>query len=214
MTIPKWISWAGLAAMIGGLIAILLTPPFAIAGDTAYHIFDVPPFWMHSLKPALTPLLTFAPPVAVYNTYGRMFDLVYLLFLPAMFGLHHLHQGVRGRIEKWGFAVVVIGLIAAFIGVAGDYWVEGVVFYFSEIFGLLLMPVGTTLYGVAILRSGVVPRWCGWLLVSCLPGTFVFSLLIPHIPSGQTFLFAVSWLMMGLVLLFNKGVQLEKHGAG
>jgi len=206
MDTPKWISWAGLAAILGGLTAIILTAPFATAYFSAYPGFDIPPFWLPLLKPALRPLLTFAPPVEVYNVYGRIFDLVYLLFLPAAFGLHHLHQGASSRIEKWGFGILVVGLLATFIGVAGDYWADRAGFLI-EALGLLTLAIGATLYGVALLRSKVIPSWCAWLLVACGPGTFVFFPLIRHIPSGPTFLFAISWLIVGCMLLFKKGVR-------
>lgn len=202
-TPAKWISWAGLGAILGGLIAIVLTAPFATAYFSAYPGFDVPPFWLQSAKSVFASLLTFASPVEVYNTYGRIYNLVYLLFLPAVFGLHHLHQGTSSRVEKWGFGILVVGLVASFIGVAGDYWADGVTF-FIELLGLLTLSIGATLYGVATLRSKVVPSWCAWLLVVCGLGAFVFFPLIGHIPSGPTFLFAVSMLIMGFVLLFKQ----------
>jgi hypothetical protein len=212
---PKWVSWAGLAALLGGLTAIILTAPFATAYFSAYPGSDIPPFWLPRLKPTLEPLLTFVSPVMVYNVYGRIFNLVYLLFLPAAFGLHHLHQEASSRIEKWGFAILVVGLLATFIGVAGDYWADGAGF-FIELLGLLTLAIGATLYGVALLRSKVVPSWCAWLLVACGPGVFVFFPLIGHIPSGPTFLFAIAWLIVGYILLFKQGIrpQLEKQGAG
>jgi hypothetical protein len=212
---PKWISRAGLAAILGGAMAIILTAPFATAYFSAYPGFDVPPFWLQSAKLTLHPLLAFASPVEAYNIYGRIFDLVYLLFLPAVFGLHQLHQGASSRIEKWGFAILVVGLLATFIGVAGDYWADGAGFPI-ELLGLLILNIGATLYGIALLRSKVVPSWCAWLLVACGPGVFIFFLLIGHIPSSPTFLFAITWLMVGYILLFKQGIrpQLEKKGAG
>jgi len=212
---PKWISWAGLAALLGGLTAIILTAPFATAYFSAYPGFDIPPFWLPRLKSELGSLLTFASPVVVYNVYGRIFNLVYLLFLPAAFGLHHLHQGASSRIERWGFAILVVGLLATFIGVASDYWADGAGF-FIELLGLLTLAIGATLYGVALLRSKVVPSWWAWLLAACGPGVFVFLPLIGHIPSGPTFLFAIAWLIVGYMLLFKQGIrpQLEKQGAG
>ncbi len=39
MDTPKWITWAGLAAIVGGLMAIILTPPFATAYFSAYPGF-------------------------------------------------------------------------------------------------------------------------------------------------------------------------------
>lgn len=206
MDTPKWIPWAGLAAILGGLMAIVLTVPFASAYFSAYPGYDVPPFWLQWVRPMLRPFLTFESSVEVYNTYGRIYDFVYLLCLPAVFGLHHLHQGVSSRIEKWGFGLLVVGMLTTFIGVAGDYWANGAGF-FIELLGLLTLSIGTTLYGVAMLRSRVIPRWCGWLLVSCLPGAFIFTVLIGHIPSGPTFLSAVSWLIVGSRLLFKRGIR-------
>ena len=205
MDTPKWIPWAGLAAILGGVTAVILTPPFATAYFSAYPGFDIPPFWLSLLRPALRSVLAFGPPIAVYNVYGRIFEFVYLLFLPAAFGLHRLHQGAGSRIEKWGFAILVVGLLGAFIGVAGDYWADGAGF-FIELLGLLAMVIGATVYGVAVLRSKVIPGWCAWLLIACGPGTFGFFPLIGHIPSGPTFLFAISWLIVGGMLLFKKGV--------
>ncbi len=215
MDTPKWISWAGLAAILGGAMAITLTAPFAAAYFSAYPGSNAPPFWLQSAKLTLQPLLAFASPVEAYNTYGRIFDLVYLLFLPVVFGLHQLHQGASSRMEKWGFVILVIGLLATFVGVAGDYWANGTGFPI-ELLGLLILNIGATLYGIALLRSKAVPGWCAWLLVACGPGVFVFFPLIGHVPSGPTFLLAIAWLMVGYILLFKQGMlpQLEKKRAG
>lgn len=209
-------------------MAIALTPPFVTAYFSAYPGHNVPPFWIDSLKPALGSLLTFASPEVVYDVYGRVFDVVYLLFLPAAFGLHHLHQGASSRIEKGGFGILVVGLLASFIGVAGDYWANGAGF-FMELLGLLILAIGATLYGVALLRSKVIPSWSAWLLVACGPGAFVFvpltamSSLPTYLyaislgfPEGPTFLFAISWVILGSMLFFNRGIrpQFEKQGAG
>jgi len=212
---PKWITWAGLAAIVGGLTAIILTAPFATAYFSAYPGFDIPPFWLPRLRPTLDSLLTFASPKMVYDFYGRIFNIVYLLFLPAAFALHHLHREASSRVEKWGFAILVVGLLATFVGVAGDYWADGAGF-FIELLGLLAITIGATLYGVVLLRSKVVPSWCAWLLVACGPGAFIILPLIGHIPSGPTFLFAIAWSVVGYILLFKQGIrpQLEKQGAG
>lgn len=203
MNAPKWLSWAGYAAIIGGATAIVLTPPFATAYFSAYPGYDIPPFWVQPLRPALSPLLIFASPVTVYNLYGRIFDLIYLLMLPVVFGLHDLHRGRPSRLENAGFGILVVGLMTTFIGVAGDYWANGLTFLLS-LLGLLVLAVGTTLYGVSLLRSRVLPGWCAWLFIADLPAAFIFQLLIWHIPSGPTFPFAVSWLIAGYVLLQEK----------
>jgi hypothetical protein len=213
MNLPKWLSWAGFSAMLGSSIAILLTAPFAIAYYKAYPGFDVPPFWIQPLNTVLTPLLAFSSPENVYNSYGRIFNFVYLLFLPAVFALHHLHRIANGKLEKVAYGILSISLPATFIGVAGDYWMNGAGF-FIEVLGLLALNLGATLYGVVVLRNNLLPKWCGWLMASCFPGLFVFMFLIWHIPSAPTFLIAVSWLILGYIIFSGKGLQIQEQAAG
>lgn len=183
---------------MGGLLAVVLTLPFASAFFVAYPE-DAPPGWIESLRPELGSLLTFSDPYAVYELYGRVYNLVYLLILPAVVGLHHPHRATGSPKETRAFRVLVTGLIATSIGVAGDYWLNGLGFPI-EVLGLLAVIVGTTLYGVATLRSGVLPAWSAWLLIAGGPGAFAGTALIRHIPSGPTLLFAVSWLAVGVLL--------------
>lgn len=201
MDTPRWIPWAGFSAIVGGLLAGVLTVPFASAYYRAYPFEDEsPPRWLASLEPELGSLLTFGSPETVYALYGRTFDVVYLLFLPAVVGVHHLHRESGGRLENWGFRVLVAGLVAAFLGVAGDYWANGAGFPL-ELLGLLIMAIGTTLYGVATLGSGVLPRWSSWFLVAAGPGAIAGGALVSHVPSGPTLLFALSWLAVGVLLV-------------
>lgn len=196
---PRWLRWAGAAAIVGGLLALVLTLPFALAFFRAYPGYDVPPFWLVALQPTLMPLVTFAPPVTVYNLYGRVYNLVYLLFLPATVGLHQLHQGYGRRLERWGYGLLLSGLVMTFLGVAGDYWANGLTFVLS-LLGLLVLAVGTTLYGLVLWRSRVLPRGVDWLFLACLPGVVIGSWLTGHIPSGPTLPFALTWLALGAAL--------------
>jgi len=202
----RFVWWAGVAAIVGGFMAIVLTPPFAIAYFIAYPGFDTVPPWVVDNLLALAPLLAFDTPVAVYNTYGKVFDVVYALFLPAAFALHHLHRHARARLEKVGFGILVVGLTATFLGVAGDYWLDGAGFMI-EFLGLLILALGASLYGIALLRSNRMPRGWSWSLVACGPGSFVSFALIGHVPSGQTFPFAVCWVMLGVLLCFGQGAR-------
>jgi len=198
----KWVPWAGVAAILGGLMAILLTPPFATAYFLAFPGEDPLPFWFEWAEPRLEPLLTFAAQ-DVYETYGRIYNIVYVLFLPAAYALHQLHGEFGAPLESRGFKVVITGLLLTFVGVAGDYWADGAGFGF-EVLGLLILGVGMSMYGLALRRSKVLAMWCAWLFVLCGPGLVVFMLLIGHIPSGPTFPFAVTWLATGGLLLSQK----------
>ena len=76
-------------------------------------------------------------------------------------------------------------------------------------FGLLVMNLGASLSGLAVLRKGGLPHWLRWLLVICFPGLFAVHFLIGHIPSGPTFLFAVAWLALGYQLQVPAGQLLN-----
>lgn len=69
----------GLAAMVGGILGILYAPFYALAYfDTAdgAESLEAPwvAAWAGAVRPALEPLLTFAPPEAVYLTYTMFED--------------------------------------------------------------------------------------------------------------------------------------------
>ena len=203
MTHPRWSVWAGISAMVGGGLAILLTVPFAAAYFRAYPGFDPTPIWLAALQPIVRPLLSFAQPIAVYNTYGRIYDLVYILFLPAALALHHLHRPLDSRLEKIAFWLMIVGLLASFVGVAGDYWADGSGFVL-EFIGLFILATGATLSGIAFLRSRILPRWASWLMLLCLPGYFIWFILVGHIPSGPSFGIALAYIGLGWVLLLGK----------
>lgn len=198
-----WNRWAGVAAIGGGLMAIVLTPPFATAYFLAYPGEDPLPFWFDAAKPRLEPLLTHAAPGTVYEIYGRIYNLVYVLFLPATCVLHQLHIPSASRLEGCGFRVVVSGLMLTIVGVAGDYWANGIGFIL-EVPGLLILGVGMSVYGVALRRSGVLPNSCAWMFVLCGPGLVGFMVLVGHIPSGPTFPLALTWLAVGAALLTRR----------
>jgi len=177
-----------------------MTPPFATAYFLAYPGEDQLPFWFDSVKPRLDPLLTFASRDTVYETYGRIFNLVYLLFLPLVVGLHRAHDDSPSRPEKRGFIVLTCGLVATTIGVAGDYWGNGIGFP-VEFLGLLSMIVGVTMWGVALVRAKVIPVQWAWLMIVCGPGAVALLVLIGHIPSGPSLSFAIVWLLVGCLIL-------------
>ena len=185
--------------MVGGVIAVALTLPFAAAYFQAYPGYDAPPFWLSAVRSGLEPLFTFDTRVTVYNTYGRIFDLVYLLILPGVVGLHSLQQKASSRFGIWAVGVLVIGLVTSFVGVAGDYWADGAG-WGVELAGLLILLVGTTLFGIATKRAKQIPAWSAWLLIIAGPGAIVATGLIGHIPSGPTFLFACAWVVLGYLL--------------
>lgn len=203
---PNRATWAGVAAIIGGLMAIVLTPPFATAYFLAYPGEDPLPFWFEAAEARLEPFVTGA---GVYETYGRIYNLVYVLFLPAAYVLHQLHGPSASRLERRGFRVVITGLGLTIVGVAGDYWANGIGFIL-EVPGLLILGVGMSIYGVALRRSGVLPNSCAWMFLLCGPGLVGFTALVGHVPSGPTFPLALTWLAAGGALLNFEGERVPR----
>lgn len=201
-----WTRWAGVAAIVGGLAAIVMTLPFATAYFLAFPGEDALPIWFASVEPRLNSLLTFSSRDGTYETYGRIYNLVYLLFLPAVGALHRAHARSPSRLEKRGYVVLVSGLVATTVGVAGDYWANGIGFG-VEVLGLLAMMVGVTMYGLAMRRSKVVPGWWAWMFVACGPGGLATMALIGHIPSGPTLAFAIVWVVVGSMFLLGRGMD-------
>lgn len=196
---PNWTKWAGVAALLGGLLSLLLTIPFALAYFQAYPGYGVPPPWLLSFRRPLSTLLAFAPATVVYAIYGRLFGLVYLLFLPGVFGLHQVQQVRPGNAEQWSFRLLVSALVTTWLGVLSDYWANGAGFLL-EVVGLLLLLLSTTLYGIVTLRTAVLPSWSAWPLILAGPAGCVTTLLLGHVPSGPTVTVAIAWMVVGYLL--------------
>lgn len=200
MDVTTQARWAGAAAVVGGLVAVVLTPPFATAFFLAYPGENTLPFWFDGVEDRLGSLITFDSPIPVYETYGRLYNVVYVLFLPLVVVLHRVASG--SVLERRGARVLLTGLGMTTAGVAGDYWLNGLGFPL-EFLGLLTMMVGATMWGLGSRRGKALPRlWC-WLFVACGPGALVTSFLLGHLPSGPTLSFALVWLVVGVSLVLR-----------
>jgi hypothetical protein len=110
------VRWSGLAALLGGLLCLLLTPIQA----SIFSGGDSPPLVL-ATKPLLdladTIYGTFGPRLGLdeYYFYGRMFFLVYVLAIAGLVGLHTLQSGGVRRERLW-FRVVLVGLVLALGG--------------------------------------------------------------------------------------------------
>ena len=114
--------WSGLAALLGGLLCLLLTPIQA----SIFSGGESPPLVLAS-RPlqdlADTIHGTFGPRLGLdeYYFYGRMFFLVYLGAIAGLVGLHTLQSGGERRERTW-FRVLLIALVLALVGDVVAYW--------------------------------------------------------------------------------------------
>lgn len=216
MDSSKSIRRGGLAAMLGGIVGILYAPFYALAyfatADGAESLeAPLAAAWAGALGPVLEPMLTFAPPEAVYLTYGKAFTLVVLGWMAGLLALHARQAPQAGRLEKWGCRVAFAGTVLGALGSIGAYWIGtfwwGVVDVFFLAFmvpALLLFVIGFTLFGIGTLRAKVAPRFAAWLLtVSGFPGIIVLTVLLGQLTMGLL-LVNLAWIVLGYLLYSEK----------
>jgi hypothetical protein len=212
MSRSNLIRWGGLAALVGSVIGILYFPFHATAyfatQDGAASL-DAPwvAAWAEPFARVFDPLLTFAPPGQVYITFGKFAILVVFGYLAGAVALHSLQGAHAGRLEKWGFRVVLVGSVLSTGGAFGEYYTP----YLDSSFlalsapGLLLMMFGSPLFGIGTLRARMTPRLGGWLLtIGGFPGIILMTLLVGHL-SGGLLLLDFAWVVLGYALWTQRG---------
>ena len=134
--------------------------------------------------------------------------------LGGLVGLHARQAAGYGWLGKTGFlasfvgaalllAGVVLSLLARALaeapvggGAPGPAFPDRLLWL-----GLWGALVGFALLGVATLRLGALPRWCGWLLIVCLPLAIAFG------NYGGGAVLGLTWLALGYALLRQRDVS-------
>jgi hypothetical protein len=135
--------------------------------------------WSDPARSALRPLLDWANPDAVYLTYGKIWFPVFVAFTLCAFVVRHRRR--PAGFEKWAWRVALTGYVWACVAVFGDYWLQWgahptepllTITFVAGLPGLLVMLVGSTMLGIALLRRGFRPRVSAWLLALAFPLAF------------------------------------------
>lgn len=210
------IRWGGLAAMLGSLLGSAVAPVIT----SAYSLSEsgrgqVPP-WEPGLSNLFSPLFEFASPESVYATYGKLYLVVFLGFLLGLRALQAQQRGHVGRLGEWGFRLSLIGVVLNLFGNIPDYWFgggtwfEALGFLVGTVLGFLLLVVGSTMLGIALLRTRTPTRLGAWLLALCLPGIALLTFIgFGNIPSGPALWFCFAWLVLGYVLWSQRGTAAQ-----
>jgi uncharacterized membrane protein len=191
------IRWCGLAATLGGVLGIVLTPILTYLWATYSD---------------------------VYGYFGRAYFLVFLGCLVGLAGLYarrRANSGLRGteelEMERLVLGMTFVGLAIALVGSILDYWGGGsgegftqvqITGFGLETTGILLVLLGSLLLGLTYRRTNVLPRLVRWLLIAAGPGGLLLSFL--HIPSGSMLLFCCAWVVLGYLLLMGKVSSAEQ----
>ncbi len=135
-----------------------------------------------------------------------IFSAAYLGTLGGLVGLHARQMDNYGRLGRAGFCLAFVGAALAFVGQAtsGIFPQNGTLGWlfsdpgFGFMAGIILTSLGLVLLGVATLRAGVLPRWCGFGLIALV----VFSALGAF---GGFVVVGLIWLALGYALWSGGG---------
>lgn len=192
MRLPSTLArWGGLAATLGGVGGIVLTPVLTY-------------LWASNSD--------------AYGYFGRAYFLALLGLLLGVVGLYALRRGNpearatdKPDEEILSIGMTLVGLAVALIGDVLEYWggapgqdftqlqIRG---FALEIVGLLLVLLGSALLGLQYRRSDVVPIPLAWLLILAGPGGLLLSIL--HVPSGTMLVFCCAWVVLGYLLFTGR----------
>lgn len=183
--------WSRGAMVVGGLAALLITPPFALSYYSAYGMpGESPAPWLAALRDPLNEAgLLGVSPVLSYDRYGVLYLAAWLLALGGFAGQVHRRweRSSRQLRRAWTAVLASLGLVA--LGIAGDYAVPddidgGLGFLVTNV-GLLGVMAAFAFLGWALRaehHDRRVTAWCVGLLG--LWAAVGGLLLVGHIPSG------------------------------
>lgn len=191
----------GFLALAGGALACLLTPVMSIGYYQAYAVpGEVPPFWFSAAQARLSFLFAFADEKSAYAAYGKLFAMVYLLFLPGVWALHRLQQKAGSRFERFGYYFLLTALIVSVIGVTLDYW-EIKPGWSVELLGMLFLQIAATVYGIASFSLRIIPRRLSLLFTSAMLLCIASFMLFKQIPGAPTLPLAIVSIASGAFII-------------
>jgi hypothetical protein len=202
---PDQVHWAGLAAMVGGALGVVWAPLYSLAyfassDGTADAQSAGVRAWAEPARDLLDPVLTFASPDVVRVTYFKLFLFIVVGLLAGVVGLHARQAGHGGRLERWGFRTSFVGLLLLAIGALSAYWPPLMDLAFPAFIlpGLLLVVLGSPIFGLGTWRAGVAPRIGAGLLIIGGPAMLVISDVATL--GGGLILLYLAWVVLGYAL--------------
>jgi len=224
MRTPIWsdrgIRYAGLAAIIGGALGILLAPfMVTVKYMTGWSVIPEPA-WIRVFQPALGSLFTFASPAGLWVAYGRLYTVALVLMLVGLLAMFAQLGTRRSRTGALGYWVLLAGLCLVIPGDAihtatwhqnglttptpGTNVVANTA-YATHMMGMNFVMVGSMVVGIAALRTKFLARWLGWAFVLIFPSAVLASVtLLPMTPSGALWLFSLMMIAVGYSMAAHK----------
>lgn len=179
------IRWAGLAAMVGGVLWALWTVGFNFVGYG---------------EPG-------TPDYERYEAYNRLLPLALLPVMVGFLGLHAAQRRSYGWLGKASFVTALVGLTLAVAGSVGEFWVFTMQPYGEAngrdaswtiyLLGHLVLAIGSVLFGIASVRAKGLTR----------KATKLFAVLGAAVvlPFFGVLIFAIPFTWLGYTLWLGKG---------
>ena len=213
---------AGTAAIIGGILGVVLAPIMVIVKyQTGWSIVPEPS-WIAVVTPLLGGLLQFATPVTRWTVYGSMYSVALLLMFAGLFALASEVAARAGRRRPKGLWIAIVGLCLVILGDAvhtATWHQHGLTVptpgtnpiantgYAVHMMGMNVILVGTLAAGISSLRNGLLARWLAWSFVLIAPSMVVITLtILPTTPSDGLWMFSAMMIIVGCSLSVGKPV--------
>ncbi len=145
------------------------------------------------------------------NVFWKLFASAPLLLSIGLVGVHFRISARSGRLERAGFLLALLGLVLIIAGNVGQFWlgiddtyIMAAPAYRTFRLGLLVLAVGSIVFGFATGRDGTLPLW-GTLpfVVGALCGLVAFLDDLGTFGAMLWILFGLGWAWLGLALLFD-----------
>lgn len=203
----------GLYAAFAAVAAVILSPLLALSyfgideGADELQSTTVAA-WADPARDLVGGLLTWASPERVYATYVQAFTLLF----PAVFLCAWAVRARRprgGRTERWGWRIALVGYGLASLGLLGAFLLLivgstagdalNIVFLTLLLPGMFISAIGSTVLGIALLRTRYTPRLTPWLLTLAFPSMLFVPEVLGHNSLGMVPLI-VAWGLTGMKL--------------
>ena len=176
---PNWMRWSAISAIVGGILAAVV------------YLYV-----MTDLNPQEFELIT---------TPAHLAGLLLALALPAYYvSEHHWFD----RVAQVGFGMMAVGMVIAAIALPIADYGPGVAI-FAFMLGVLVLALGSLVFGIAMLRTKAAPRTAAWLLIAALtiglPVTVGFTTYVmgeltdPW--AGPMVIYGLAWIVLGRYLV-------------
>lgn len=189
MTSLNLVRWGGIAAVVAGLVWIVLV--------------------LFSPRDA-SDILFFS------GSSGKVIFIVALLSqVTGIAGLYVLQRGRHGLfgavgalVAFVGFAIELIFVVVVSLGGGEGGGMVRLVLVLLLALGVIVSFVGLAFLGIAILRIRTLPGWFGVLLIGGLPAAVILAIILGALASWIAY--GIFWLLVGYVLLSSSSTWVQR----